>query len=109
LNFWHFCARLEANGFRRLEGADDAARALGASGPVSALGYVFHDKWANANVDAVEGFIRASAQAKELLATSDAEWQRLAPIMRAQGKELETLRDRYREGIPQRPAAQEEA
>jgi NitT/TauT family transport system substrate-binding protein len=23
LNFWHFCARLEANGFRRLIGADD--------------------------------------------------------------------------------------
>ena len=49
LNFWHFCARLEANGFRRLIGADDAAKALGASGPVSALGYVFHDKWANEN------------------------------------------------------------
>ena len=105
LNFWHFCARLEANGFRRLVGADDAAKALGASGPVSALGYVFHDKWANANVAAVKGFIKASVQAKDLLATSDAEWLRLAPIVRAQGKELETLSDRYREGIPRRPVA----
>ncbi|TIN59190.1 MAG: ABC transporter substrate-binding protein, partial [Mesorhizobium sp.] len=43
LNFWHFCARLEANGFRRLIGVNDAAKALGALGPVSALGYVFHD------------------------------------------------------------------
>lgn len=109
LNFWHFCARLEANGFRRLVGADDAAKALGASGPVSALGYVFHDKWANANVAAVKGFIKASAQAKDLLTTSDAEWLRLAPLMRAEGRELEKLRDRYREGIPRRPVAEEEA
>ena len=55
LNFWHFCARLEVNGFRRLVGAQDAAKALGASGPVSALGYIFHDKWANENPDAVIG------------------------------------------------------
>jgi NitT/TauT family transport system substrate-binding protein len=109
LNFWHFCARLEANGFRRLVGANDAARALGASGPVSALGYVFHDKWARANPDAATGFVRASAQAKDLLAKSDEEWLRLAPIVRAEGKELEKLRDRYREGIPRRPVAEEAA
>lgn len=109
LNFWHFCARLEANGFRRLVGADEAARALGASGPVSALGYIFHDKWANENVAAITGFIKASAQAKDLLATSDAEWLRLAPIIRAQGKELEKLRDHFRQGIPRRPVAEEAA
>ena len=108
LNFWHFCARLEANGFRRLVGADDAARALGASGPVSALGYVFHDKWADENADAAMSFVKASAEAKRLLAESDAEWQRLAPVMRAEGKELEMLRERYREGIPNRPVADDE-
>ena len=109
LNFWHFCARLEANGFRRLIGAEDAAKALGASGPVSALGYVFHDKWANENLDAAKGFVKASTQAKNLLASSDDEWLRLAPIVRAEGEELKKLRDRYREGIPRRPAAEEEA
>ncbi|WP_353641167.1 ABC transporter substrate-binding protein [Mesorhizobium sp. WSM2239] len=109
LNFWHFCARLEANGFRRLVGADDAAKALGASGAVSALGYVFHEKWADENPDAARGFIKASAEAKDLLARSDAEWLRLAPLVRAEGAELEKLRDRYREGIPTRPVAEEEA
>ena len=109
LNFWHFCARLEANGFRRLVGADDAARALGASGKVSALGYVFQEKWANENPDAAKGFVRASAEAKGLLAKSAAEWLRLAPIVRAEGLELEKLRDRYREGIPHRPVAEDEA
>ncbi|BCH15438.1 ABC transporter substrate-binding protein [Mesorhizobium sp. L-2-11] len=109
LNFWHFCARLEANGFRRLIGADAAAQALGASGAVSALGYVFHDKWANEHPDAIRGFIKASAQSKDLLARSDDEWLRLAPVVRAQGEELAKLRDRYREGIPRRPVAEDAA
>ncbi|MFI0848637.1 ABC transporter substrate-binding protein [Mesorhizobium sp. IMUNJ 23232] len=109
LNFWHFCARLEANGFRRLVGANDAALALGASGPVSALGYVFHEKWAGGNLEAARGFVKASADAKALLAKSDEEWLRLAPLVRAEGKELEKLRDRYREGIPTRPVADEMA
>ena len=109
LNFWHFCARLEANGFRRIVGANDAAKALGAEGDVSALGYVFHEKWAAENHDVATGFVKASAAAKELLARSDEEWLRLAPVMRAEGKELETLRDRYREGIPKRTVAEEEA
>ncbi|RWI24114.1 ABC transporter substrate-binding protein [Mesorhizobium sp.] len=109
LNFWHFCARLEANGFRRLIGADAAAQALGASGAVSALGYVFHDKWANEHPDAIRGFIKASAQSKDLLARSDDEWLRLAPVVRAQGEELAKLRDRYRDGIPRRPVAEDAA
>lgn len=109
LNFWHFCARLEANGFRRLIGADDATKALGASGPVSALGYVFHDQWASDDPDAARGFLKASKQAKDLLAKSDDEWLRLAPLIRAEGKELEKLRDRYRQGIPRRPVAEEAA
>lgn len=108
LNFWHFCARLEANGFRRLIGADDAAQALGASGPVSALGYVFREDWAERNRDVALRFVKASGQAKSLLASSDTEWQRLAPLVRAEGRELEVLRDRYREGIPRRPVSEEE-
>ncbi len=109
LSFWHFCARLEANGFRRLIGAEEAATALGATGQVSALGYVFHEKWASANPAAAMGFVKASAAAKELLGKSDEEWVRLAPVIKAEGKALETLRNRYRDGIPRRPAADDEA
>lgn len=109
LNFWHFCARLEANGFRRLFGADDAVRLLGAKGPVSALGYVFHDEWAGKNPTAALGLVKASAAAKHILATSDEEWLRLKPLIRAEGTELEKLRDRYRQGIPTRPVAEEQA
>lgn len=109
LNFWHFCARLEANGFRRLISAGDAAKALGAKGPVAAIGYVFSEKWANEHPDAALGFVKASRATKELLAKDDAEWERLSGLMKAEGKELTALRDRYREGIPSRPIADEEA
>jgi NitT/TauT family transport system substrate-binding protein len=109
LNFWQFCARLEAAGFRRLIGADDAARALGASGSPCVLGYVFHDAWAKANPQSVAGFARASAAAKEILATSDAEWERLHALVRAEGTTLAVLRDRFRQGIPRRPVEAEEA
>ena len=108
LNFWHYCARLEANGFRRLIGTNEAANALGASGPVSALGYLFHDSWANAHPDAIGGFVKASRDAKALLGSSDEEWTRLATVIKAEGRELEVLRDRYREGIPNRPIEEEE-
>lgn len=109
LNYWHFCARLEANGFRRLISASDAAMALGAKGPVAAIGYVFHERWAHDHPRTIAGFVKASAAAKQLLATSDDEWLRLAPLVQAEGKELEILRDRYREGIPTRPISEEEA
>lgn len=109
LNYWHYNARLEADGFRRLVGADEAAAALGAAGPVSALGWVFSERWSDARPQAAHGFVEASRETKTLLASSDAEWERLAPLVRADGAELVALRDRYREGIPTRPAAADEA
>ena len=63
LNFWHFCARFEAIGFRRVVSGAGATAALGASGAVSSLGYVFHEKWADEHPNAAQGFFRASRQA----------------------------------------------
>ena len=57
LNFWHYSARLEADGYQRLVSAEDAAAVLGASGPVSAIGYVFADEWAAENPEAAMGFV----------------------------------------------------
>lgn len=109
LTFWHYCARLEADGFETLVDAGEAASALGAAGSVSNLGYVFSEEWAQARPEAARGFLEASRATKTLLASSDAEWERLAPLIRADGAELLALRDRYRQGIPRRPAAAEEA
>lgn len=109
LNFWNYCARLEAKGFHRLIGTSDAAKALGAAGTTSAIGYIFHEKWADAHPEAIAGFIKASRDAKALLGDSDQEWQRLVPVIKAEGRELDVLRDRYREGIPARTIDAEQA
>jgi len=104
LNYWHYCARLEAQGFERLVSVEEATNALGASGPLSSLGYVFDETWAGENADAVVGFIKASKQTKELMKSSDEEWERLGSsgAIKDEGAALIALRDRFREGIPAR-------
>ncbi|MBP1842913.1 NitT/TauT family transport system substrate-binding protein [Rhizobium petrolearium] len=108
LNFWNYCARLEAKGFRRLTGGQEAAAALGASGPIVALGYIFHEAWGKAHPSAIDGFVAASADAKALLESSDDEWKMLAQMLRGDESEQKVMRDRYREGIPKRPPAEAE-
>jgi NitT/TauT family transport system substrate-binding protein len=110
LNYWNFCATLEAKGFRRLAGVEDLLPALGAKASTAMLGYVFDEKWESANRDALDRFIAVTRKAKEILATSDAEWETIAPLTgTADAAALRTTRDRYRQGIPRRAIADEEA
>jgi NitT/TauT family transport system substrate-binding protein len=110
VNYWNFCAALEAKGFRRLAGIEDLLPTFGAKGRTAMLGYVFDEGFVNANRDAVARFIAVTRQAKEILANSDAEWERIAKLTGApDAATLHAYRDRYREGIPRRPIADEEA
>lgn len=109
LNYWHYAARLEAKGFRTLLTGSEAAMKMGASGPVAAIGWTFRDSFAKAHPQAIEGFLAADAETKTLLKNSDDEWQALRPLTRAEDERtLTILRDRYREGIPSRSAADEQ-
>lgn len=108
LNYWHHSARLEAAGFKRIIDSNEGAIALGAKGPISAIGYVFDEKWADANKDLAISFFEAARDAKEILATSDEEWEQLREMTGAENDaELAALRDRFREGIPTRPLSEE--
>jgi len=110
LTFWNFCAELEAKGQKRAISMDDVLLRLGAKGPVALLGYVFDGAWAARNRSTVDRFLEASRQAKDILAASDTEWQRLAPrIGVSDASVLAILRERYSEGIPRRRIADEEA
>ncbi|WP_334538316.1 ABC transporter substrate-binding protein [Bradyrhizobium sp. AZCC 2230] len=110
LNFWNFCAQLEAKGFRRLAGIEEILPKLGAKGAVSAVGYVFDESWAASHRDAVARFIAMTRKAKQLLITSDAAWDRIAPLTGATDLTmLKTYRERYRDGIPRRNINDEEA
>jgi NitT/TauT family transport system substrate-binding protein len=109
LNYWNFCAGLEAKGFRRLAGIEDILPKLGVHGRPALVGYVFDEGWAAKNRDAVARFLKVTQAAKDVLATSDSEWERLAPLLGARGPAaLKIYRDRYREGIPRRPLSDEE-
>ena len=110
LNFWPYAARLEAQGFKQLMGVEDVVSELGAKGEVAMVGYVFSENWAKEHAEAVQGFLRAAAKADELLATSNEAWEPLKPLMRAEDEAtFEALRRRYREGIPERSVAENEA
>jgi len=100
LNYWHFCARLEAKGYNRLLGVNEAIKELGVGSDVPQLGYVFPEEFANENVDLIEAFADASRSAKALLQT-DEEWARIRELTKAKDDTtLETLKARFQEGIP---------
>jgi NitT/TauT family transport system substrate-binding protein len=110
INYWNFCAALEAKGFRRLIGIEDLLPRFGAKGRAAMIGYVFDEDWAAAHRELLARFLAVTAQAKEILANSDAEWETIAPLTGASdANTLQTYRNRYREGIPRRAVADEAA
>src|SRR5438094_7033886 len=73
LTFWNFCADLESKGYQRAIAMDGVMRDLGAKGPVAIVGYTFDAAWAARNRGAVDRFLDATGQAKQILASSEAE------------------------------------
>lgn len=109
LNFWHYAARLQAAGMRELLDLDEILRSLGVEGDLPMVGWVFREEWAGRNRAALEGFLRASARAKQLMRESDAVWEELRPLTRAEDDAtLVALRQGFRDGIPGADRAQAE-
>ncbi len=110
LNFWNFCAPLEAIGYRRLLDVRDAEAALGLHQPVALVGYGFSEEFASAHKSTIDRFLAAAQQADEIMLRSDEEWTALRPLMNAEDdRTFLAYRDRTREGIPRRPIAAEAA
>ena len=108
LNFWNFCAALEAQGYRRLFEVRDAEAILGAKEPVAMIGYVFSESFAAAHRSAIDRFIAITQQANDIMLRSDQEWDALRPLMNAEDdKTFKAYRDRTREGMPRRPVTAE--
>ena len=86
----------------------EALAGLGTPRNLPLTGYVFSSSWAAENRTALDGFLAASREARGILQSSDAEWERIAPLTGAHNApELAKLRDAYRQGIP-RPWSEEE-
>jgi len=100
LTYWPFAARAEAQGLRSVLDMSDTLEALGVPRSTPMLGFVFSDQWAARNRPALVAFLAASKRAQQILATSDKEWDRIAPLTGARdAAELTHLRDWYRRGV----------
>jgi len=110
LNFWNFCARLEAQGYRRIFDVREAQAALGLNEPIALVGYAFSEEFAANHKRTIDRFIAAAQKADDIMLRSDEEWEALRPLMNAEDEwTFKAYRDRTRDGIPRRPAAAEEA
>ncbi len=110
LTYWNFCVALEARGFRRLLAMDEVERRLGAKEPVAMVGYVFREEFAKNHAPALTRFFAAAASAKEILAHSGPDWDKVGQRSGIVDKtELALYRQTYIHGIPRRPVAEEAA
>ena len=101
INFWHFMAKMEAAGMRKLVDVSQAATDLGLDPNTPLLGYVVKGEMLRDKPDLVNGLAAASRAAKEMLASDDAEWDRLRPKMNAKtDAQFDGLRAGFRAGIP---------
>lgn len=101
MNYWHYGARLKAAGLVEILDMRTILAGLGVEGELPLVGWVFSESWAKANPTAIEGFLRASAQAKERMLASDEAWDGLRPLMKVDDDaSFIALRDGFRAGIP---------
>jgi NitT/TauT family transport system substrate-binding protein len=101
LTFWPYAARLDAKGFRRFLDMKDVIKGLGIDPAPPLVGFVWRNAIMTDKGAAISAFLRAAASANRVLATNDAAWERIRPLMQAaDDAEFTRLRDYYRGGIP---------
>jgi len=96
LTYWHYAARMEAEGYKVLMTGTDILHGLGIQVSVPSIGYVFDRGWADKNKTAVQAFLENSRKVKNDLCVNNTAWQGIKPLTRAkteQGSQL--LRQRY--------------
>jgi NitT/TauT family transport system substrate-binding protein len=110
LEFWNFCADLETRGFRHAIEMADVEKVLGAAGPVAMTGYVFSESFEAAHRDALRRYFAAAAKAREILAQDRSAWEPIrARLNLKDDAKFEIYRNRYLDGVPRRPVAEEAA
>jgi len=80
LTYWHFAARLEAEGYRTIIDGRSILQGLGIQEAVANLGYVFKQSWADQHSQSLKQFFDAGKQARQTLCSTDAAWQKIIPL-----------------------------
>jgi NitT/TauT family transport system substrate-binding protein len=100
LNFWTFVARLEGNGFRRVISMSDVMNELGIDPPPALVGFIWRESSEGSLGPQIKGLLAAAAEANAVLAKSEAAWERLRPLVKANNeKEFASLKAGYLGGI----------
>ncbi len=103
LNFWHYAAKLETQGYRRVLDGRDVLKGLGVEEPLPNLGLVFKQSWAAAHGPALDAFLKASGEARKLLCGNDAAWDKIAPLTQEkEPRQQAALRKEYCAGLVKR-------
>lgn len=99
LNLWNWSARARAAGMVEVVSVPQLLAAAGLDHTPPLLGWAFRDD--SARAEAISAFLDASFATKSVLATDDAIWQTLRPLMDVGDDEdlFIALRDAYRAGI----------
>lgn len=101
INFWHYNAKLEAQGMKKLISLETMLREMGIKSEIPFIGWVFSEKFAKENKKLINGFLQASYETKELLNSSSIQWLRIKKQMKAKNEKIyDALVEGYREGIP---------
>lgn len=101
LTFWHFAARLKAEGaYRAAFTTKGFAEALGLDPKMPMLGYIGHESWVVGHPKLAQAFAHSIDEVKQSLLT-DAPWQQIRPLMRANSDAVfDQLKQSFRQGEP---------
>ncbi|WP_286238443.1 ABC transporter substrate-binding protein [Neptuniibacter halophilus] len=101
VTFWHYGARLQAEGYEVLISLEQLMQSLGLKSQVPMLGYLFPATYAEQHPELIAAFSRAVTGAKQQLNADMRYWQTLRPLMKAGSESIfQALVSGYRQGIP---------
>ncbi len=102
LNFWTYAARLSGSGFRQLVTMDEILNALGVDPAPPLVGFIWREEAETRKGAAIATFLDVVVKANEILATSDAAWERIRGLVKPKSDaEFAAIKAFYRKGIPQ--------
>ncbi|ASP19472.1 NMT1/THI5 like protein [Antarctobacter heliothermus] len=103
INFWHFLAKMKAAGMEEVISVETAGKALGLNTDTPLLGYYMKESFLAANPGLAQALYDASRDAKDLLASDDAAWEAIRPIMNAKtDAQFDQLKSDWLAGTPAR-------
>ncbi|WP_415894284.1 ABC transporter substrate-binding protein [Neptuniibacter sp. PT8_73] len=101
VTFWHYGARLEAEGYKTVISLQDMMTELGIESQLPMLGYLVKQDQVDSNPELINGFVNAVAAAKKQLLNEDDYWLGLRKLMRAENDLVfNGLIVGYRNGVP---------